>query len=464
MTRLDSSFRDPSGFLFERDGVLYRQVNLPYKEEYDQLASPGGLFEQLIDADLLIRHEEVSAPEEQEGAYKILRPRRIPFVSYPYEWSFSQLKDAALLTLELQRKALESGMSLKDASAYNVQFRGCKPVFIDTLSWEPYREGEPWVAYRQFCQHFLGPLALMAHRETRLNKLLRTSIDGIPLDLTSRLLPRRSWLRFGILSHIHLHASAQRKHAASGAAASSPKKGSLSRTRLLALLDNLEGTVRGLKIKASTTEWGDYYDQTNYSSDAFEAKRRLVQELTRQADPVSIMDLGANTGVFTRAALEIASRAERETYAVACDVDEVAVEKNYVEGRQRGEVSLLPLVMDLTNPSPGVGWHHGERSSLVDRGPFDLVMSLALIHHLAISNNVPLERIASFFREMGRRLIVEFVPKSDSQVKRLLATREDIFPEYEQQSFEDVFRRQFSIERSENIPGSERQLYLMTAK
>jgi len=468
MKRLPSSFRDPHGFLFERDGVLLRQVNRSYGPDYDKLSARGGLFDEFIEEGYLVAHQEVDvAPAHPDECHKILRPEKIPFISYPYEWSFSQLKDAALLTLKIQKRALARGFALKDASAFNVQFMGCRPVFIDTLSFESYREGSPWVAYRQFCQHFLAPLSLYAHVDARLAKLSRTSIDGIPLDLASRLLPRRTWLRFGLLSHLHLHARAQRKHA-SGANAAAPGSTTISRSRLVALLDNLESTVRGLQWKAPPTEWGDYYEDTNYTEDAMRAKLELVAAFAKSSSPELILDLGANTGLFTRRARDAVATAtpgsSAPPYAVACDIDELAVERSYLQGREKGETLFLPLVMDLTNPSPAIGWHHRERESLVGRGGPHLVLALALIHHLAISNNVPFDSLAAFFQAISRRLIIEFVPKSDSQVQRLLATREDVFPNYDQESFEAAFGKFFVIDRSEPIPQSDRRLYLMTAK
>src|SRR6185503_16964008 len=202
--QLSASFRDPSGFLFSRGGVLYRQVNRKYEQEYARLME-SGLYEKLVKAGLLIPHLEVDeAPAESEVtrafAYKIIQPERAPFISYPYEWSFGQLKDAALATLSIQRRALKVGMSLKDASAYNIQFVRGKPTLIDTLSFEIYKEGQPWVAYRQSCQHFLAPLALMALKDVRLNQLLRVYIDGVPLDLASGLLPAKTRLNFGLLT------------------------------------------------------------------------------------------------------------------------------------------------------------------------------------------------------------------------------------------------------------------------
>ncbi|HOE35701.1 MAG: SAM-dependent methyltransferase [Chloroflexi bacterium] len=450
-----ASFRDPSGFIFIRDAVVYRQVNLAGRESYDALMQ-SGLYERLTKAKALVSHQEVPltfAPTA-ELAYKVIRPEPIPFISYPYEWCFDQLKDAAILTLSIARRALEYGLSLKDASAYNVQFLAGKPIFIDTLSFEPYQEGLPWVAYRQFCQHFLAPLALMAHKDIRLSQLLRVYIDGIPLDLASRLLPARSRLNFGLLSHIHLHARSQQKYAGKQVSRNA-LEGKVSLPALRGLLENLLTTVRGLHLRSANTEWGNYYEENNYTEAAFAAKRNLVKDYLLAVNPRSVWDLGANTGEFSRAASEMG------ILTAAFDIDHSAVQQNYRMVKQNSEKSLLPLWIDLTNPSPALGWDSRERASLRERGPVDLIMALALIHHLAIANNVPLERAAASFADMARHLIIEFVPKTDSQVQRLLATRADIFPDYNRDGFEQAFTRHFIIHKAEPIPGSQRILYLM---
>ncbi len=457
--RISASFRDPSGFLFQRDGVLYRQVNRFYQQDYDLLMS-SGLFDRLVKAKKLIPHAEVEkAPPVTELAYRVIQPEQVNFISYPYEWSFSQLKDAALLTLSIQKTALEYGLSLKDASAYNIQFHNGRPILIDSLSFEAYQEGKPWVAYRQFCQHFLAPLALMALVDVRLSQLLRVYIDGIPLDLASRLLPFRSRLQFGLLAHIHLHASAQKKYSAAPEQAQAQAQArQVSKMGLTGLIDSLQKTVKALTWQAGGTEWGDYYDSTNYTREAFDHKVQVIKEFITAVQPKQIWDLGANTGVFSRLA------AEMGILTISSDIDPAAVEKNYREMRQQKEKRLLPLVLDLTNPSPGIGWGNEERESFVQRGPADAVMALALIHHLAISNNVPLEGVAEFFASLGNWLIVEFIPKEDSQVQRLLATRADIFPNYHQAGFEEAFSNFYTIESVQPIHGSRRSLYLMKNK
>ncbi len=453
------SFRDPSGFIFTHQGTLYRQVQDSYRQEYHLLTS-SGLYQDLVDAGLLVPHTEVSLDFAQgTGAHRVLKPERISFISYPYEWSFSQLRDAALATLQIQQRAMRCGMSLKDASAYNIQFRCGKPIMVDTLSFEKYEEGRPWVAYRQFCQHFLAPLALMSRVDVRLGQLLRIHLDGIPLDLASRLLPGGSRLDPGLLTHIHLHGAAQKRYADRPVAPSTPRA-RMGRTALLALVDSLEGTVRRQSWKPAGTEWGEYYGNTNYSSEAMAGKRRIVSDLLAAITPTPRMvwDLGANTGEFSR----IASGMGAET--IAWDIDPAAVEKNYIDSRSSGEARVLPLLQDLTNPSSYLGWALRERGSILSRGPADGALALALVHHLAIGNNVPLDRVAAFFQSMCRWLIVEFVPKSDSQVQRLLANREDVFPNYTPHGFEAAFDRYFDTVRCAGVPDSERTVYLMRAK
>jgi ribosomal protein L11 methylase PrmA len=452
---VQGSFRDPSGFLFYRNGTLYRQVNAVYKSHYELLMN-SGLYGALVERSLLVPHQDSDeSPAEAETAFKIIQPKPIRFISYPYEWCFSQLKDAAMTTLAVHKAAVEQGLILKDASAYNIQFSGGKPLLIDTLSFEKYSEGLPWIAYRQFCQHFLAPLALMSRVDVRLGQLLRIHIDGIPLDLTSGLLPWRARMSFRLLVHIHLHAASQKRYESKPV---SPVGRKMSRQAMLGLVDNLESTVKSLEWKDAGTQWGNYYQDTNYTTEAFARKQETLRRYIKAISPSVVWDLGANTGVFSR----IAARTGAQV--VSFDVDPAAVEKNYLQCKSEGEKNIQPFLLDLTNPSPGIGWDNKERMALAERGPADLALALALIHHLAITNNVPFSRIARSLHDLCRNLVIEFVPKEDSQVQRLLATRQDVFPDYTREAFEKEFRLFFDISASEKIPQSERILYLMHKK
>lgn len=453
---VSASFRDPSGFLFTRGGILYRQVNLAHREHLDAM-SQSGLYEDLVRAGLLIPHEEVDeAPAAAAIAYKVIRPEVVGFVSYPYEWSFGQLRDAALATLRIQKRAMAKGMSLRDASAYNIQFHRGRPILIDTLSFEKLEEGKPWIAYRQFCQHFLAPLALMSYKDVRLGQLFRTHIDGVPLDLAASLLPFRARLRVPLLFHLFMHAKSQRRHASNDAVAKPAHTRSFSLQAFQGLIDSLTGAVEKMRLGRGTSTWVNYYaEASHYSSDALEHKKELVASFIADVSPASLWDLGANTGMFSRIA------ADQGIDTVSFEMDPASVEENYREMKQKKERHLLPLVCDLTNPSPALGWANEERSTIEERGPADVVLALALIHHIAIANNVPLPLVAAYFARLARRLIIEFVPKGDEKVTQLLATREDIFPSYTREGFERAFEERFTIERAEPIKGTERVLYLM---
>ncbi len=447
-----SSFRDPSGFLFYYDNTLYRQINKSYSKHYEHLIE-SGLYQTLVDENLLVKHEKVDiSPSDKENCYQIIKPKYIPFISYPYEWCFTQLKQAALTTLEIQKKAMKYNMVLKDASVYNIQFIDNKPIFIDSLSFETYEEKKPWKAYRQFCQHFLAPLALMSYRDVRLNQLFRIYVDGIPLDLASKLLPFKTRFMFSLLTHIHAHAKTQKHYESKKM---NQKEIHLSRRSLEGIIQSLKSAISKLKWSFEDSEWGNYYSDTNYSDTAFNHKIQLVEQFIKNINPKTIWDLGANMGIFSR----ISSKMGIPT--ISFDIDPVAVEKNYQECIKNKEKNIFPLILDLTNPSPSIGWENKERKSFMDRRLPEMVLSLALIHHLAISNNIPLEMISNFFKKICTFLIIEFIPKSDSQVQRLLSTREDIFEKYDQENFELEFKENFEILKKSNVHDSERVIYLM---
>jgi ribosomal protein L11 methylase PrmA len=449
------SFRDPCGFLFREEGKLLRQVNQRGKEDYD-LFMDSGLYETLRKRRLLIPHMELGGHRGfNKDRYKVIEPENIRFISYPYEWSFSQLKDAALTTLEIQNTALQKGMTLKDASAYNIQFHKGRPVFIDTLSFEKYTEGNPWEAYRQFCQHFLAPLALMSYTDLRLNQMLKTHLDGIPLDLAVRLLPFKTRFKFSLLIHLHLHAKAQEKYKDKGSAA---KNITISGKNLTGLIQSLSATVRHLKIKDQETEWANYYTFTNYSSGSFSSKKELLKRFLDELKPLSIWDLAANTGEFT----QIAGQAGAA--CIAFDIDPLAIESYYKRIRKEKMENILPLVMDLTNPSPSIGWNNEERMGFLQRPLPDVILALAFIHHLAISNNLPFNKIARFFSVLSENLVIEFVPKTDSQVQKLLASRKDIFSDYNEDNFQKEFEVFYEILSKEKITDSERTIFLMKRK
>lgn len=456
IAQVPASFRDPSGSVYIRRDEVIRSVNEKYAPHY-QLMLDSGFLEDMWERGWVVRFEEEPVPSI-EGAWKTLRVHKIPFISFPYEWSFSQLKAAALLTLDIQAAALDRGLVLKDASAYNVQFEGVTPVFIDALSLEKYKEGSPWAAYAQFCRHFLSPLLLMAKVDANAGLMLRNFIDGLPLDMTSAMLPWRSKFSPGIQLHIHLHSRMQKKHADTRTSAEKASQIKVSKKTLLGLTQSLRELVESLKLPPTSTTWGDYYSDTNYSDTAFEAKRDHVAKLLEKLRPATVLDMGANTGEFSRLALPYSN------LILAADMDPLAVERHYLDLVRNGISAILPLIVDLSNPSPSLGWHNMERPSFVETCSVDTVLALALIHHLCIGNNVSLDMCARLFADLGENLILEFVPKEDSQVQRMLATREDIFPEYNIDNAIKSFSKYFTFIEMQKIEGTARSMILFSKK
>lgn len=453
MRTFGGSFRDPSGFVFEVDGDIVRTVNEGFSEHWNTCIS-SKFFAKAIENGELVRFQERA--EAIEGSWKTLTVEKIPFISYPYEWCFGQLRDAALLTLALQNRALKHGLTLKDASAYNVQFIGASPVFIDLLSFEVMREGAPWEAYRQFCMHFLAPLALVAKVDVRFLALSKLWISGIPLDLAAKLLPKRSRLRLGLFWHLFLHARMENRHNDSKGSAEKARKVKVSSRTIQGIVDSLALSVKKLRLVNTKTEWGDYYNDTNYTSKADKFKAEQVAHFAAGESGKLAVDLGANTGRYSRIL------AKHFETVVAADIDPLAVEKHYTFLKKEGPKNIVPLIIDLGNPSSGIGWLCRERDSFFERCQADLAVALALIHHLTFTNEIPLPLLVDFFARIlrpGGRLLLEFVPKSDSQIQRLLAVRKDVHENYTVDGMLDAFTKRFREVGRADIPESKRTLH-----
>jgi hypothetical protein len=450
-----ASFRDPAGYVFRDGNCIKRVVTIHGIGDYRRLIS-SKLYDRLVRESLLIPHTEEQVDYPTDDVQAVLVPEQIRYVSYPYEWSFGQLRDAALLTLRIQEIAMQHGMSLKDASAFNIQFRGPFPVFIDTLSFEP-NDGGPWVAYSQFCRHFLAPLLLMSRVSPSINQFWKASLDGFPLDLTSALLPKRTYLSLGALLHIHLHARTQKRYSENNAQV--PAK--MERTRRAgpdrkpAFIDSLRNLVRGIKPRNFQTEWLHYYDRkaSHYSSAAEVSKKQTVEHVLDRLNPQMVYDLGGNIGEYSRLATK------RGVFTVCFDIDPLCVHQNYQRSRAESDHNMLPLLLDLTNPSPPLGFALDERSSFADRGQAGLVMALALLHHLRITGNAPLDRIARFLSTLGEHLLLEYVPKTDIMAQALLRSRKDTFFDYTEDGFKNAFDPYFEVQQTFPIAETARTLY-----
>lgn len=446
-----SSFRDPAGYIFYDNNKIYRRINKCYMETFDYFIS-SGLYDELLKENLIVKHSEVKRTKE----YIILEVNKIPFISYPYEWSFDELKDAALLTLKINLIALKYGMILKDASAYNVQFVGSKAIFIDTLSFSMYEDGMPWGAYGQFTRHFIAPLLLMSYVDEGLNSLLKCYIDGISLDMTESILKRRG----GFLAkyHITLQNKAIKKHSDDGKKENNIKI-NIKKQSLININVMIQNQISSLKRTKKITEWDNYYENSNYTLKSENEKQVIITKFLEKikGDKNIGIDIGANDGKYSR----LISRYFNNVISV--DIDNNAVNRNYNLSKENNE-NILPLIFDFNNPTSDLGFACQERKSFQKRANVKLVVALALIHHIAISNNVPFLKIAEWFSYLGEYLIIEFVTKTDSQVKLLLKTRDDIFDEYSVENFETNFGEYFEIINKEKIIDSERILYFMVRK
>ncbi|MBI1779761.1 MAG: SAM-dependent methyltransferase [Sphingobacteriales bacterium] len=449
-----SSFKDPAGFMFVADGIYYRQVNIFGSEDYSLLMS-SGLYEKLISKNRLIRHTEIdNIKSEASQWFKTLQPEQLPFISYPYEWSFDQLKDAALLTLTIQKEALNHGMTLKDATPFNVQWLNGKAIFIDTLSFEKHKDGEPWIAYKQFCECFLASLLLMHYRNNELNKLLVSFPNGIPTPIVSSLLPFKTKLNLNLYLHIHLQAKMQKK----GADDKQQNKRSLSTTQLVNIIESLRNLIKKLSPVSAKTTWNNYYDETILSNAYLQHKQELAKSFLSAIQFNSLIDLGANKGEFSLLFKDKAAK------IVAADFDAACINELYLHIKSQKLNNIFPLVIDLANPSPAIGWANEERNSFWNRVNTDVIMALALIHHLAISFNISFAMMAELFSQKTNYLLIEFVPKHDPKVQQLLSHRKDVFDHYTQTDFEQSFSVYFQVLKKETIQTTDRILYLMKTK
>jgi hypothetical protein len=444
-----SSFRDPSGFIFRANEQVYRQVNQQYAGTYDRFMQ-SGLYEKLTSSKKLLPHTEVA--ENFTGAdncYKTLLPEQLRFISYPYEWCFDQLKDAALLVLDIMKESVAHGFILKDATPFNVQFHNGKPVWIDTLSFEVYEPSKPWVAYRQFCECFLFPLYLGRYLKTDIHKTLSTYLEGIPASLTARLLPMRSSLNLGVWLHVYLHSAVKSEHKPQAG------QGGFNKKKLLNLIMHLETIIGGFRGRRSGTIWSDYYDATILSHRYLTEKEKLFRQMLEGISFETALDAGTNDGHFAKIL------AEKGASVIAIDNDSASINRLYDAVKKNSLANILPLQVDVTQPSPALGYRNKERSAFFDRVHAELVTALALIHHLVLGKNIPLTSLGEFFAEItGKYLLIEFVPPDDPKVIELSKSRTALHP-YDIETFEQSFGKKFTTLEKLQVPGTERILYLM---
>lgn len=452
------SFRDRHGRVYYRAGEVYRAISAPALREWEALSTTRFFRRLMVEGKIIgtRRAEGESTPafgDAQRWA-AVLSHDAIPFVSYPYEWSFDMLRDAALLQLEVLQAAVEEDMILKDATPFNIQWMGSRPAFIDIPSFTQMTPGQVWVGYRQFCQLFLYPLMFQAYKDVDFHDWVRGSIDGIDPEQCNRLMSVRDLLRRGVLTHVYLQAVLQRRLGnGSHSLRNDLQSAGFSKAMIEANLRGMTKLVRRLKWKRGNSEWSDYAENNSYDDADRQAKEAFVREAADTRRGQLIWDLGCNTGTFSRIA------AESGNYVIAMDSDHLAVNRLYRSLRAEDNRSILPLVMNVANSSPGLGWRQSERKTLCQRGRPDLTLCLALIHHVVISANIPVLEFVDWLADLGCDLVIEFVTKDDAMVKKLLRNKDDQYEDYEIPFFETCLASRFDVRRRVVSASGSRILY-----
>jgi hypothetical protein len=447
------SYRDRNGAVFYCGGEIFRGISANALANWERLIATR-FFHDFTSRGSIVRTERVSQPIEGEWA-AVLKHDRIPFVSYPYEWTYGMLKDAALLHLDLMLAALEEGFILKDASAYNVQWRGAQPVFIDIPSLEVLQEGQPWVGYRQFCELFLYPLMLQAYKGVDFRPWLRGNLDGISAASLRPLLSARDLMRPGVMMHVVAQNALQRRYSGKeqnvrGALA----QAGFDKALIARNVRNLRKIISRMTPLGGKTEWSDYVQTHSYGDADYEAKCAFVRDAASSRRWRRVWDLGCNAGAFSRIA------AEHADYVVAMDGDWMALEHLYQEQKERPDRgSILPLVVNLSDPSPRQGWRGAERKSLPDRGRPDLTLCLALIHHVVITANIPMADFISWLAGLDTALVIEFVSRDDEMVETLLRNKDDQYDDYQLDVFEALLSEHFDVRESRPLKGGKRSIY-----
>jgi len=457
------SFRDRHGRVFYHDDAVFRGISEQVFNDW-KLLSAKKIFVEGIKDGKLIATELVSPQQIPDSASlnnwaAILKHQKIPFISYPYEWSFGMLKDAAKLQLELLHQALDEEMILKDSSSFNIQWIGAKPVFIDIASFEKLVPGTPWAGYRQFCEMFLYPLMLQAYKDIPFHSWLRGSIDGIHPEDFKNIMTLRDFFHAGVFVDVYLQAKLQIKYAGTTKRVKDDIKAvGFRKEMIISNVRRLTKIVNGLNWNRAKSEWSDYADDNSYSSQDAKLKEDFIRQAVQTQRWKLVWDLGCNTGRYSRIASENAQ------YVVAMDSDHLAIERLYNVLRSENNRSILPLVVNLADSSPNLGWRGLERKSLTERGKPDLILALALIHHVVISANIPLAEFIDWLASLGSNLVIEFVTKADPMVKMLLKNKDDQYHDYELDNFERILASKFTTVKQSPLTSGTRYLFYAEAR
>lgn len=461
--RIDGSFKDPGGYVFLEGENVYRTINASAEENF-QFVLDSGVYESLFHKNHLIGFTQLEKFDHLINAFKgprgeipsrVLQHPKLPFISYVYEWTFQQLKDATLCHLDIQIDCLEQNIVLSDATPFNIQFVDGRPLHIDVLSFRRYKEGEIWGSYNQFSRLFLLPLLIEAWAGVPFQPLLRGCLEGIKFEDAVKILPK-SKLFFNLhgLMHVYL------QHVSIAKANSSPLNKAesvdqfLPKAKYKAILTSLRDFVAELRSNRPTSYWSGYDQNNTYVTMMRQKKMAFVSEWASQLPlDSSILDVGGNSGDYSVLALEA-----RAKHAFVIDSDLDSLERAYKRARILSNKNLLPLYIDLADPSPSLGWKQKERMGFNERVNVNGILFLAVIHHLVIGRNIPLQELVQWIIATSPSGIIEFVPKSDPMVKQMLSNREDIFTDYDETCFKRYVTSSAEIVREIRFEQNDRYL------
>ena len=461
--RIDpGSFRDPGNRVFTVDGEVYRALDKRNLDAWEALTNSRFFGEQLVRGNVVDTEPAAGVPTPAGappgGWAGVLHHRRIPIISYPYEWTFSMLRDAALLQLDLLDAALAEDMILKDSTPYNVQFVGARPVFIDVGSFEPLEPGDIWVGYRQFLRQYLYPLMLRAYVGVPHQPWLRGDAEGPTAEQMAAMLPLRHRAHQASLLHVALPARGERRYKDSTRDFRSEFRAAGFKKELVqSNVRGLRSTVAGLDWDHGRSTWNRYADECSHVSRDRGPKTDFLEKVLAEHRPTVVWDLGANDGHFSRVAATVAAS------VLAVDADEEVLDGFYRSLHADGNGVILPMLQDLSAPSPGLGWRGGERARLEARSSPDLVLCFAVIHHLVVGRNVPLRQVVDWLADLDSRVILEFVPPGDPMVELLSVNKRphEVHGDYDEESLRRYLADRFVVEAEEALPECDRRLFLL---
>ncbi len=454
----EGSFRDPNGRVFYSAGRVFRSLTISGAECYDALGKEG-VWKKLEEAGLAITSrrcdlDEMKSFELPEECRAVIEVQKVPFISYPYEWSFEMLRRAALTHLDILKELVPKGWILKDSSAYNYQFFGPQCRLMDLMSVEQRMPHESWLGYTQFCCHFLNPLLIASCLKQEPYALLRGRLDGIPVEMADAMVSFWQQWKTGAWIHIRVQAMLQRGTKDKVSERDLFRDLPDQKEMILALVARMRKLIVRLQNPQSTSVWMDYEQQHNYTDEGRRVKEMVLRDCVTKLKPELVFDLGANIGEFSRIAAEHAQQ------VVSFDLEGRVIDRLFQRMIAEKQQRILPLVMDLTNPSQDQGFAGKERKAWNHRGGPDLLIAFAVLHHMAIHANVPVKLMIEWLYDLKvPHLMIEFVPREDVMVRQLLKNRKDVYEDYTVDRFEEEVIARFKIVERIPIPSSPRFIF-----